>query len=62
MNRKIYRLCLIMLIVAGVLGGFLYYRLEDRKEPELEKGIFVKSAGYVQSIRWFGDEVRQYEG
>ena len=42
MSRKTYRICLILLIVAGMVGGIVFYSIDDRKEPMLEKGVFVK--------------------
>ena len=32
MNRKLYRLCLVMVIMAAVLSGILYYRVLKKKK------------------------------
>ena len=31
MNRKMYRLCLVMVIMAAVVSGILYYRVLKKK-------------------------------
>ncbi|MCI8489193.1 MAG: hypothetical protein HFJ04_02895 [Lachnospiraceae bacterium] len=41
MNRKAYRICLIMIIMAAVVSGIFYYRLTQKKEIDPNEGIFV---------------------
>ena len=41
MNRKAYRICLIMIIMAAVVSGIFYYRLTQKKELDPNEGIFV---------------------
>ena len=41
MNRKLYRLCLVMVIMAAVLSGILYYRVLKKKTATPQEGIFV---------------------
>lgn len=41
MNRKTYRICLIMLIIAAMISGLFYYRMVYRKELNPRDGVFV---------------------
>lgn len=41
MNRKTYRICLVMLIAAAMISGIFYYRLVYQKETRPKDGIFV---------------------
>ena len=41
MNRRLYRLCLVMVIMAAVISGVLYYRVLKKKEALPQEGIFV---------------------
>ncbi len=41
MNRKLYRLCLVMVIMAAVVSGVLYYRVLKKKAAAPQEGIFV---------------------
>lgn len=41
MNRKVYRLCLVMVIVMAALSGIIYYQFVQKQEKIPEKGTFV---------------------
>lgn len=41
MNRKMYRLCLAMVIMAAVVSGILYYRILKKKTVIPQDGVFV---------------------
>ena len=41
MNRKTYRICLVMLIMAAVVSGILYYRFAFKKGAPPNEGTFV---------------------
>ncbi|MCI8636123.1 MAG: hypothetical protein HFJ05_11170 [Eubacterium sp.] len=41
MNRKMYRLCLVMVIMAAVVSGILYYRVLKKKIDIPKEGVFV---------------------
>ncbi len=41
MNRKLYRICLFMVITAAVVSGVLYYRVLKKKASPPQEGIFV---------------------
>lgn len=41
LNRKIYRICLVMLILAAILSTVLYIRIAEKKELNPKDGIFV---------------------
>ncbi len=41
MNRKTYRLCLVMLIAAAIASGIFYYRMIQEKNGMPKEGTFV---------------------
>ena len=41
MNRKMYRLCLAVVVMAAVVSGVLYYRVWRKKALPPQDGIFV---------------------
>ncbi|GFI26575.1 hypothetical protein IMSAGC012_01696 [Lachnospiraceae bacterium] len=41
MNRKTYRLCLIVLIVSAVVSGVFYYRFSQEKHAVPKEATFV---------------------
>lgn len=41
MSKNVYRLCLVMLILAAVLSGVLYYHFGYKQEYVPERGTFV---------------------
>lgn len=41
MNRKIYRICLVMAIMAAVVSGIFYYRFLQSRESAPTEGVFV---------------------
>ena len=45
MNRKTYRICLIMLIIAAMISGSYYYRSVHKEELNPHDGIFVRENG-----------------
>lgn len=50
MNRKTYRMCLVMLIVLAALSGICYYRFVMKHELNPKDGLFVKQV-------WTGREM-----
>lgn len=42
MNRKTYRICLIVIIIAAALSGIYYYHMIQKKEIIPKDGIFVQ--------------------
>lgn len=42
MNRKTYRICLIMVIIAAIFSGIFYYRQIHRGQSNPKDGIFVQ--------------------
>lgn len=45
MNRKTYRICLIILIIAAMISGIYYYRSVQKEELNPQDGIFVRENG-----------------
>lgn len=41
LNRKTYRICLVMLILAAILSTVLYIRIAEKKELNPKDGVFV---------------------
>lgn len=41
MNRKTYRICLIMLIAVAIISTVLYYQMLEKKELQPKDGVFV---------------------
>lgn len=44
MNRKTYRICLIVIIIVAALLGVYYYQLIQKKEIDPKDGIFVQKS------------------
>ena len=42
MNRRSYRICLIVMIIAAICTGVFYYRFLQKKELDPRDGIFVE--------------------
>ena len=45
MNRRMYGLCLVMLIMAAVISGVFYYRFVQKKNVVPKEGTFVWRMG-----------------
>ena len=41
MNRKMYRICLVVIIIVATISGIYYYRLIQKRELNPKDGIFV---------------------
>lgn len=41
MNRKVYRFCLVVIIVAAVISGVWYYQFYQRQEINPKEGTLV---------------------
>lgn len=41
MNKKVYRLCLVAIIIVAAVSGMFYYRYCERQNFLPEKGTFV---------------------
>lgn len=41
MSRRVYRICLVMAIVAAIVGGVLYYELYQKPQIAPKEGTFV---------------------
>lgn len=44
MNRRTYRICLVMLIMAAIVSGVFYYRFMHKKENLPKEGTFVRES------------------
>lgn len=42
MNRRTYRICLFVMIIAAICTGVFYYRFLQKKELDPRDGIFVE--------------------
>ncbi|MBO5372264.1 MAG: hypothetical protein J6A75_06050 [Lachnospiraceae bacterium] len=42
MSKKVYRMCLIMAIMAAALSGFFYYQYSKNQDIDPENGTFVQ--------------------
>lgn len=41
MSRKIYRICLLSVVVIAIVGGILYYLNYVKPEPDITDGTLV---------------------
>ncbi|MDE6903960.1 MAG: hypothetical protein K2P76_03260 [Lachnospiraceae bacterium] len=41
MNRKTYRICIVMIILAAILSTVLYYQAVEKKDLNPKDGVFV---------------------
>jgi hypothetical protein len=41
LNRKTYRICIVMLIAAAILSTVIYYQMVEKKELSPKDGVFV---------------------
>lgn len=51
MSRKIYRVCLIILLVAVIAGGIWYYTTHFGS-AKAEDGTFVQNLIHCYKMRW----------
>lgn len=41
MNRKIYRICLLSVVVIAIVGGIFYYMNYAKPKPDITDGTLV---------------------
>lgn len=41
LNRKTYRICLVMIILVAILSAVLYFQIVEKKELNPKDGVFV---------------------
>lgn len=48
MRRNIYRICLLSVVIAAIVGGIFYYLNYVQKEAEIREGTLVRREGPAQ--------------
>ena len=61
MGRMIYRMCLVLVLIAAVTGGVYYYMTVYEKEAVPKKGTFVKTeqAGQKAGLEKISEAVQE---